>query len=286
MRGGLPARQLARPPGEITTAEQWVAGALGALLTIDGAELERITQTAFAEGRVVTAREETLAPDSPAPTALFLHRPVPDEVARPIDLTVVGQGDGWLAIDKPSGLATMPRGSYVARSAVVQARRQFGNDEIVPAHRLDRLTSGVLLLITRAARRGQIQGWFAAGRVTKRYRAVTAPGPVALADGDWHDIRLRLARKDGTLPTLIVPGEPNTHTRVRVIATSEHWQWELIPVTGRTHQLRATLAHLGAPICGDPLYPVVAPTDDPRWVSGLGLRSCSLVTPEFQVSVP
>lgn len=93
----------------------------------------------------------------------------PDEPAEPIVVPIVEENERWLAADKPHGMATMPRGSHVAQTLTVVLRRQFTNDELVAAHRLDAPTAGVVLVTKARQWRGTYQklfsssGWFGKG---------------------------------------------------------------------------------------------------------------------------
>ncbi|MDO5700385.1 MAG: pseudouridine synthase [Bowdeniella nasicola] len=290
-RRGLPARELDRPsdlPGD-APVRRWVAEALTELrVPWDAAGLER----AFERGNVVDGEGGPVGADTPSGglPRLFIHRDVADEGRAPTRLGVVARTEQWIAIHKPSGIATMPRGEYVARSAVVIMRRQLGTDDVVPAHRLDRLTSGVLLLITSQSARGAYQSLFAQRLVRKRYRALTSLPPTRLraACRRGHEVGLHLVKERGSLTVSVLPGkEPNARTRLTYVGERTPGQrsggergsgarvgeWILEPTTGYTHQLRATLAHLGAPIVGDPLYPEVVPMSDPRWGRGLALHA-------------
>ncbi|MDO4607456.1 MAG: pseudouridine synthase [Bowdeniella nasicola] len=282
MRGGLPARPLRLSNASGSAFEQ-VTAELALLLRQHPRQAAISAHAAFAAGYVVTARDEPVAATDPAGAGLYLHRPVPDEGQWDQPLEVIGQGEGWVAINKPSGLATMPRGGFVARSAVVQARRQWRNDDVVPAHRLDRLTSGILILITDPTARSRIHGWFAHGQVEKTYHARTHL-PEASGYEQWFagmDYSVRLEKRRGDLATRVVAGPPNSHTHMRLLSVrAGQGVWQLRPITGKTHQLRAVLAHAGFPIINDPLYPQTVPVDDTRWTAGLELCATGLHGPE------
>ena len=105
----------------------------------------------------------------PAGAVVYLYRDLRDEVPVPFDIPVLYQDEDIVVADKPHFLATMPRGRHVAQTALVRLRRQLGLDELSPAHRLDRLTAGVLLFTTHREVRGAYQTLFARGAVHKTY---------------------------------------------------------------------------------------------------------------------
>lgn len=209
----------------------------------------------LADGSVVD-RETAYLPGG----LVFLYRDVPDEIEVPGEIHILYRDDNIVVVDKPPFMATMPRGSHVVQTAVVQLRRKYGLEDIAPAHRLDRLTSGVLLLTLRPQARRAYQELFARQQVAKEYQA-TAPLMDRLMP---LRIENRLERVRGDHRTRIVAGEPNAVTDVDVVGVADGLaQYRLMPSTGKTHQLRAHLAGEGAPIVGDPLYGTQAgPGDD------------------------
>jgi tRNA pseudouridine32 synthase / 23S rRNA pseudouridine746 synthase len=194
----------------------------------------------------------------PAGSAVYLYRELPDEVPVPFEIPVLHQDADIVVVDKPHFLATMPRGRHVAQTALVRLRRELGLPELSPAHRLDRLTAGVLLFTTRREVRGAYQTLFARGSVRKTYLARAAADPALELP---RVVRSRIVKRRGVLRAVCEPGVPNAETLVQSVSDGVY---RLTPRTGRTHQLRVHMASLGVPIEGDPLYPNiidVAPDD-------------------------
>jgi tRNA pseudouridine32 synthase/23S rRNA pseudouridine746 synthase len=206
------------------------------------------------EGRIVD-RNGPLAPDAPfAPgTYLWFHRDLPDEVPVPFPLPVLHRDDHVVVVDKPHFLATIPRGRHVVETALVRLRRELDLPDLSPAHRLDRMTAGVLLFVVRRADRGAYQVLFRDRQVRKSYEAV-APHDRRLALP--RTVESRIVKERGVLRAREVPGPPNART---VVERLEHRdglaRYRLTPLTGRTHQLRLHLSSLGLPILGDRFYP-------------------------------
>jgi tRNA pseudouridine32 synthase/23S rRNA pseudouridine746 synthase len=198
--------------------------------------------------------------DAYAPhTFVWFHRDLRDEVVVPGDLRVVHRDERLVVVDKPAFLSTIPRGQHVMQSVVVRLRDELGLPEVSPLHRLDRVTSGLLLLATEKRWRGAYQVMFERGTVRKTYRAL-APWRAELATP--VTVRNHVRKERGVWRAEVVPGAPvNAESRVELESRDGDLAvYRLTPRTGRTHQLRLHLHGLGAPIVGDPLYPVVRET--------------------------
>ncbi len=194
--------------------------------------------------------------------SVYLYREVRPETDVPFALTVLYQDDRILVVDKPHFLATMPRGRHVEQTVVTRVRRDLGLPDAAPAHRLDRLTAGVLVLTLRPEVRSAYQTLFARREVVKTYLAM-APALPALREP--MTIRNRIVKERGDLQARVVAGEPNADTVVELLEDRDGvGTYRLLPSTGRTHQLRVHCSDLGMPILGDPLYPTVidVPADD------------------------
>ncbi|WP_232232813.1 MULTISPECIES: pseudouridine synthase [Actinomycetes] len=188
---------------------------------------------------------------------VYFYRDLPVETEIPFDLPIIHQDNDLVVVDKPHYLATMPRGTHVAQTALVRLRRELDNPSISPVHRLDRLTAGVLMFTVRPQARAPYQQLFADRAVTKEYRARAPihPGlqlPVT--------VRNRILKDAGDLRARVEPGEVNAVSTIDLLSAShDRGVYRLRPQTGRTHQLRLHMAGLGVPIDGDPLYPEVRP---------------------------
>lgn len=217
----------------------------------------------FADGRFVDTAGP-LTGDAPyAPgTFVWFHRDLPDETPVPFEVTVVHQDEHIVVADKPHFLSTIPRGQHVTETALVRLRRQLDLPTLVPAHRLDRPTAGLVLFVADPAARGKYQTMFRDRLVDKEYEAVAAHRPdLALPTV----VRSRIVKERGVITAQEVPGEPNAETHVELIAHRDGLaRYRLVPTTGRTHQLRLHMASLGIPILDDPFYPVLTdrPLDD------------------------
>ncbi|MBA4733693.1 MAG: RluA family pseudouridine synthase [Synechococcus sp.] len=168
----------------------------------------------------------------------------------PEDPTIL-YGDPWLLVVlKPSGLLSQPgRGDHLQDSLITRLQRLRGEHHLV--HRLDRDTSGVVLVARCLDSLRRCSALFAARRVNKLYEAEV--------EGQLHGrgrIDSRLARLDRDPPRYgdHPQGRPSTTLwRVRARQEDSTKLW-LRPLTGRSHQLRAHLAGIGHPILGDPIY--------------------------------
>ncbi|MGW1540214.1 RluA family pseudouridine synthase [Streptomyces sp. NPDC002309] len=211
----------------------------------------------FAAGLVVAADGTSVAPDAAYEPGMFVwfHRELPAEVRVPFPLEVAYRDEHIVVADKPHFLATTPRGSHVTETALARLRRELGISTLSAAHRLDRLTAGLVLFTVRPGERGAYQGLFQDRRVHKVYEAV-APYDPALALP--RTLRSRIVKERGTLTAREVEGEPNAVSRVELLEhRADLARYRLVPGTGQTHQLRVHMNALGVPILGDPLYPVV-----------------------------
>lgn len=229
----------------------------------------------MARGEVLDAGGRPLPPDAPPVpgSVLWYWRSLPPEPRVPFELTVLHHDEHLVVVDKPHFLSAIPGGRYLQETALVRLRRLLDSETLVPLHRLDRETAGVLLFSAVPATRNAYHALMRERRIHKVYEAVAPWRPdLALPLTARH--RLQDPPGAAHLPVQVVAGEPNAEVRVELIArlgtaasagagSEELAHYRLTPLTGRRHQLRAQLNALGLPITGDRIYPRLWPEQAP-----------------------
>lgn len=184
---------------------------------------------------------------------IVLEKPAPVEPPAPRELPVLASDETFIAFDKPAGLTIHTTAKYWRNTVTALLRERYPDEKLQVCHRIDRETSGVLLVARGPEAASFLKQAFARRAVTKSYLALVhgVPGaaegvidrPLALRDSRS---KLMMAVTEGGLPSV---------TRYRVLrAFAEHALIEAQPQTGRQHQIRVHLAALGHPIVGDKLY--------------------------------
>ncbi|QNE78287.1 pseudouridylate synthase [Streptomyces finlayi] len=211
----------------------------------------------FAGGRFVGADGVAVGPDEPytAGRYLWFHRDFAPEEPVPFPLGVVYRDAHLVVADKPHFLATTPRGRHITETAVARLRRELGAELLQPAHRLDRLTAGLVLFVVRPEERGAYQTLFRDRLVRKEYEAVAPYDPRLTFP---RTVRSRIVKERGVIAAREEPGEPNSESRIELLEQRGGLgRYRLLPATGRTHQLRVHMNALGLPLLHDPVYPEV-----------------------------
>ena len=206
-------------------------------------------------------------------TFIWYYRSLPPETRIPVELDILHQDEHLLVVDKPHFLPTTPGGTYIQESALVRLRNQLQLPDLIPMHRLDRMTAGILLLSTNPETRGKYQVLFEKRRVQKEYECVSAvePAPGFPAVDFPVVVRNRMTKSRSYLLAEVVEGEPNAETRIERLRTfagpERRALYRLEPHSGKTHQLRVHMASLGLGIVNDAFYPELldkAPDDYAR----------------------
>lgn len=219
----------------------------------------------LAAGRVLGPGGRVLrATDPYEPGAyLWFHREMEPEPPVPFPISVVHRDPHLLVVDKPHFLATTPRGSHITETALARLREELDLPALSPAHRLDRLTAGLVMFSVRPEDRGAYQLLFQRREVHKEYEALAPHDPGLVLP---RTVRSRIEKARGVIAATEVPGAPpNAESLIELIEVrGDVGRYRLTPHTGRTHQLRVHMNSLGLPLLGDPVYPRVtdpAPED-------------------------
>jgi tRNA pseudouridine32 synthase/23S rRNA pseudouridine746 synthase len=255
----LPTRDGVSPSCVVTPAGPWptmlafLAERIPAVCSEEWAER-------MARGEVADDRGQRLTPGTPfkGQQKLWYYRQLAFEHPIPFEAKVVFQDDLIVVADKPHFLPVTPKGRYVQETLLVRLKRQLGIDTLVPMHRIDRETAGLLMFTIQPGTRHAYQSLFRDRAVTKVYEAVAAaPGPHLSFP---LTRRSRLAESERFMAMHEVEGEANAETRIELIETREgRGLYRLHPSTGQKHQLRAHMHALGLPLEGDRIYPVLQP---------------------------
>lgn len=198
--------------------------------------------------------------------AVVFRRPAPVEPEVPRAIPVVYSDPSFYVIDKPSGLPMHPTAKWHKSTLTNVLREVFPDEHLQIAHRIDLETSGLLLVARTAAATSALKRAFARRQVKKKYLALvqgalpdsgTIDAPLGLGGGL---VRVKMAVRADGLPSV---------TRYRCVERrGDHALVECEPITGRQHQIRAHLDHIGCPIVGDKLYPdetIFADFQDHGW---------------------
>ena len=207
-------------------------------------------------GQVVTVHAASQAP-YPAHSRLFYYREVPHEPVIPFDEVLLFEDAHLIVVDKPHFLPVVPSGGYLTETLLVRLKRKLGLDDLVPIHRIDRDTAGLVLLSKQPASRAAYCALFSTHQVRKIYEAI-APWRADVPMPQTRHSRIREAGH--FMLQHEVEGVPNAITHIEVLQVQGKLaRYQLKPVTGQRHQLRVHMLALGLPILNDGLYPVLTP---------------------------
>ena len=205
---------------------------------------------------------------------LYYYRALPVEPRIPFEAAVLFQDEHLVVADKPHFLPVTPSGHYLQETLLVRLKNQLGIDSLIPIHRIDRETAGLVLFCVQPGERDAYQALFRRHEVVKHYEAIAPWRP---------ELRFPLQRKTRIVEDepffrqREMPGEANSETLIDVLQVRGEWAlYALSPVTGKKHQLRVHMNALGLPICNDRMYPPVEVTPEDDYAQPLQLLAKSI----------
>lgn len=254
LRDGVSASAVFCPPGPWATLADFLA--------------ERLPRVAdwperIARGEVVDGDGQPVGGPYRPNCRLYYWRQLDAEPEIGSAERIVFQDEHLLVADKPHFLPVTPGGLYVQQTLLTRLRRATGLADLSPIHRLDRETAGLVVFSVRREERGAYQALFRDRVVGKVYEAIAPQG-----EGPWPRLlshRLVEREGDAFMQMQAVSGEPNAQTWVDLVEPLAGGlaRYELRPLTGVKHQLRAQMNAVGLPLVGDRIYPVLQPHENP-----------------------
>jgi 23S rRNA pseudouridine1911/1915/1917 synthase len=279
---------------------------LASRLALSRAEVRRILARGVVrlDGRAIdaAAKGERLLLGARVEVASFLPREDQRVIPEPeLGLKVLAEGDGWLVLDKPAGMPVHPhdedeRGTAAGLVAALHPEMHGvgeGGLRSGVVHRLDVDTSGALAFTWREEAWARLRRAFRKHRVAKTYRAIVLGD--AVSDAGRSEVGLRVAQHRPARVAVVEASRAAEDRSVRV----GRLEWQVLErfaagalvevalETGFLHQVRATLAHLGAPIAGDRTYgPAAAAGEDPSGAQRQMLHAARLHFEELSAEAP
>jgi tRNA pseudouridine32 synthase / 23S rRNA pseudouridine746 synthase len=235
----------------------------------------------MSKGLVADEEGRPLHPSSPyrAGGYVFYYRESAAECSIPFEERVLYRDEHLLVADKPHFLPVIPAGRFLHETLLVRLKKNGAPEDLVPLHRIDRETAGVVLFSVNPKTRGLYGSLFHEREVGKVYEALAPPS----ASLDFPlTRRSRIVPGEPFFRMREEEGEPNSETHVEVVESGgDVARYRLRPVTGRKHQLRLHLSAMGIPILNDRLYPRRTPVMEDDFDAPLKLlaRSVAFLDP-------
>jgi UPF0176 protein len=212
-----------------------------------------------------SGRSIELATPSKPNQRVYYFRSVALEPQIPFVETILFQDEFLLVADKPHFLPVVPAGRYVQETLLTRLKQRTGIDALSPIHRIDRDTAGLVVFAIQPPTRDAYQRLFREHRIVKTYEAV-APYSAELSFPRTVKNRLEESRQFMRMQEVAGIANAETHIELcglvgRADSLERIARYELRPITGQKHQLRAHMAGLGMPIINDRIYPSLLPDE-------------------------
>lgn len=205
-------------------------------------------------------------------------------------VNVIFENHDFIACDKPAGVLSVPDRHKSDRPCLGLELQKQKNIQIFPVHRLDFEVSGLILFAKNARGHKASQDWFAKKLLQKKYKALTLKQDFSHWPENVKAAREKLELKPGSefLWKMKIMrgkrrsfesehGDPSETKAIYQGERGQHLEWDMYPITGRSHQLRLELSRHGFPIVGDELYGSKIKLTDAVWpFGGVALRAVEI----------
>ncbi|KAA8735333.1 pseudouridylate synthase [Acinetobacter qingfengensis] len=186
---------------------------------------------------------------------IYYYRHLGSETLVPFTYEILFENDEFMLIDKPHFLTVNPTGQYVQQTLLTRLKKDTGNADLTPIHRLDRETAGLILISKNKLTRGIYQQLFAQKKVKKIYHAIASYN--AHLSFPMH-FSAFMQKGEPFYTMCINDGVANSHTEIDILEHNHFWaKYQLNPITGKQHQLRVHMNALGLALKNDRLYPKI-----------------------------
>ena len=268
-RDGVGASCVSLPPGPWTRISDFLVQRFAHLPP-------EVWQQRMDDGEVVDEHGVQVTAERPYQPRLrvYYYRSIKAEPRIPFDEVLLFQDEHLAVVDKPHFLPVLPSGHYLQETVLVRLKRKLGIDDIVPIHRIDRDTAGIVMFSLQPATRDAYHALFRQHAVHKTYQAIAPWRP---------ELRFPLTRESRLAPAAHfmqqceVTGVVNSLTHIRLLEVHGALaRYALHPVTGHRHQLRVHMAALGLPILNDGMYPELTPEGTADYTRPLQLLAQSI----------
>jgi tRNA pseudouridine32 synthase/23S rRNA pseudouridine746 synthase len=214
-------------------------------------------------GRVFNSQGHELSPSSPylPRSIVYYYREVSENFVIPFQESILYEDAYLLIADKPHFLPVTPVGPYIQETLLVRLRNRTGIEDLSAVHRLDLETAGLVMFTKQAHTRDHYASLFRERSVEKTYLAVARH----TEQHAWPKMyQSRIEDSAQFMKMQEIPGPCNAITQIKMLERrGEMALYQLIPTTGKKHQLRVHMNALGIPILNDQIYPQMAPYTSP-----------------------
>lgn len=208
---------------------------------------------------------------------VYYYREVKNEPSIPFEETILFLDQDILVAYKPHFLPVTPGGQFVSECLQNRLRHRTGIKTLQAVHRLDRVTAGLVIFSVNPETCHDYHELFKQRKIQKTYQAVAKIDKKDKLIGQKWEIKNRIIKGKPSFRMEVAQGDANSHSNIQCIdQSSDLALFELVPVTGRTHQLRVHMQTLGWPILNDKYYPTLQALSDDKYSAPLQLLAKKL----------